>query len=255
MSTAGRCMAASTASGMTVGPGIARNSRPADRGMRIRGGWEDTGSGGEIYVAHLARRPTRIAPRRKACIAASALASISMANRSSSFDQAGPPRPAGRKRSDGSNSCSPDERSDIREQPRRSPSGMDSPQPAYRFAHAGYEVTKPMRERAPTGPFCMRHDLHVVRTMLDDHDLLGVMMIAPAVMMAAVIAALDDDLLDGFRLRGLDRRRDERESEHGGERHGDVLHKVLLSGSIPSPIMRSGLSRSRGGRRLSRWDE
>src|SRR6187431_344633 len=29
MSTAGRCMAASTASGMTVGPGMARNSRPA----------------------------------------------------------------------------------------------------------------------------------------------------------------------------------------------------------------------------------
>src|SRR5215475_7832420 len=85
------------------------------------------------------------------------------------------------------------------------------------------------REKGPQrGPFCMRHDLHVVRAVLDDHHLLGVMVIAPAEMMAAVMAALDDDLLDRFRLRGLDRRRDERDCEHGGERHGDVLHKVLL---------------------------
>src|SRR5215203_4416151 len=34
MSTAGFCMAASTASGMTVGPGMERNSRPAETGIK-----------------------------------------------------------------------------------------------------------------------------------------------------------------------------------------------------------------------------
>src|SRR3954453_15292680 len=49
MSTAGRCMAASTASGITVGPGIARNSRPARKVMggsvKRQGGFASTFGG------------------------------------------------------------------------------------------------------------------------------------------------------------------------------------------------------------------
>src|SRR5262245_14014768 len=121
-------------------------------------GHEDSrGMGGHgqprrIYVAHwrVARRELHY-DRRRYPIAASALAPISMANRSSSFDQAGPPRPAGRKRNDGSNSCSPDERSDIREQPRRSPSGMDRPPPHIASLMRATKLRSRCEKRAPLG--------------------------------------------------------------------------------------------------------
>src|SRR5215813_2688652 len=97
MSTAGRCMAASTASGITVGPGIARNSRPADRGMRIRADGRARAAEEKICSTLGAARGARRELRhdgRPYLAAANTLALISMANRSSSFDQAGPPRPA-----------------------------------------------------------------------------------------------------------------------------------------------------------------
>src|SRR5262245_64857527 len=90
-------------------------------------------------------------------------------------------------------------------------------------------ATNESRKRArEPGPFCMRRCLHLVRALLDDHDLVGAMMIAPAVVMAAVMAALDDDLLHGLGLCDLDGRRHERETENGGEGNGDFLHEVLL---------------------------
>src|SRR5258707_1122672 len=61
MSTAGRCMAASTASGMTVGPGIDRNSRPARRVMGSSGQWRQMG---RVWLARLAAAEDTKYPKR-----------------------------------------------------------------------------------------------------------------------------------------------------------------------------------------------
>src|SRR5438093_9810272 len=64
MSIAGRCMAASTASGMLVGPGMQRNSRPLATVMPVLLPGENLASSTSIARATGLRQEDRDRPRR-----------------------------------------------------------------------------------------------------------------------------------------------------------------------------------------------